>query len=143
MDTDVALIIVAGTIGFASRGRVRRRRGGVGGAPELTRTDEPGCLAYSFAPDPVDPTVVQVYELWADERSLAAHFEHPNYTGMRAILREFPRSGSFGDGQVPRSTPVSRSTPLMARRARRSVDRARSPSPRPPTTRRSAAARPR
>ena len=93
MDTDVALVIVAGTIGFASR---EARDGAVAasvGLQRSTRDDEPGCLAYSFAADPVDPTVVQVYELWTDERSLAAHFEHSNYTAMRAILREFPRSG--------------------------------------------------
>ncbi len=86
-------VVVAGTIGFASQAA---RDGAVAGSVELqrsTRDTEPGCLAYCFGPDPVDPTVVQVYELWADEASLAAHFEHPNYTAMRAVLRAFPRSG--------------------------------------------------
>jgi quinol monooxygenase YgiN len=51
-----------------------------------TREEEPGCLVYCFAPDPVCPGVVQVYELWEDEASLAAHFEHVNYLTMRTVL---------------------------------------------------------
>ena len=52
-----------------------------------TRRDEPGCLVYCFAADPVEPDLIQVYELWEDEASLAAHFDHPNYTAMRDMLR--------------------------------------------------------
>jgi len=51
-----------------------------------TRNDEPGCLVYSFAADPVEPDLIQVYELWADEAALTAHFAHPNYTAMREML---------------------------------------------------------
>lgn len=51
-----------------------------------TRTEEPGCLVYCFAADPVRPDLIQVYELWADEDSLAAHFQHPNYAAMREML---------------------------------------------------------
>ncbi len=53
---------------------------------QATRDEEPGCLAYCFAPDPCLPTRIQVYELWEDEASLAAHFEHPNYLNMRTEL---------------------------------------------------------
>lgn len=51
-----------------------------------TRRDEPGCLTYSFAADPVEPDRIQVYELWEDEASLTAHFAHPNYLEMREML---------------------------------------------------------
>ena len=51
-----------------------------------TRREEPGCLVYSFAADPVEKDLIQVYELWQDEESLAAHFAHPNYTAMRDLL---------------------------------------------------------
>ena len=51
-----------------------------------TREDEPGCLVYCFAADPCEADLIQVYELWEDEASLAAHFEHPNYTAMREML---------------------------------------------------------
>ncbi len=52
-----------------------------------TRDDEPGCLVYCFAADPVRPELIQVYELWADEASLATHLEHPNYHAMGGMLR--------------------------------------------------------
>jgi quinol monooxygenase YgiN len=54
-----------------------------------TRDEEPGCLAYCFAADPCVGTRIQVYELWVDEASLAAHFQHPYYHSMRAKLGEF------------------------------------------------------
>lgn len=51
-----------------------------------TRNDEPGCLVYCFAADPVEDDLIQVYELWADAASLQAHFDHPNYHAMRELL---------------------------------------------------------
>lgn len=53
-----------------------------------TRVDEPGCLVYCFAADPVRADLIQVYELWADEASLAAHFDHPNYAALRTMLNQ-------------------------------------------------------
>lgn len=53
-----------------------------------TRDDEPGCLVYCFAADPVNADLIQVYELWADEASLRAHFDHPNYHAMREMLND-------------------------------------------------------
>lgn len=48
---------------------------------------EPGCLAYTWALDPLSPGTVHVFEKWTDEAALAYHFTLPNYTDMRAILR--------------------------------------------------------
>lgn len=56
---------------------------------KATRDDEPGCLAYCFGADPVEPNGIQVYELWADEQSLAAHFLHPNYLAMRGMFNDY------------------------------------------------------
>ncbi len=53
---------------------------------QATRDDEPGCLVYCFAGDPCQDDKIQVYELWESEAALAAHFEHPNYHEMRAML---------------------------------------------------------
>jgi quinol monooxygenase YgiN len=53
---------------------------------QATRDEEPGCLVYCFAADPVQPDLIQVYELWEDEASLQAHFAHPNYHSMREML---------------------------------------------------------
>jgi quinol monooxygenase YgiN len=51
-----------------------------------TRTDEPGCVAYAFTADNVDPDLVLVYENWADEASLDAHFRHPNMVEAKQVL---------------------------------------------------------
>jgi quinol monooxygenase YgiN len=102
------VIAITGTIGFASPAV---RDAAVAESIDLqrsTRTDERGCLAYVFAADPVDPTLVHVYELWTDEASLAAHFEHPNYLAMRRLLRRHERSGpsSTAKHRIDRSAPV-------------------------------------
>lgn len=52
-----------------------------------TRVEEAGCRDYCFAPDPAVPNRIQVYELWEDGDSLAAHFEHPNYLKMVELLQ--------------------------------------------------------
>ena len=102
------MVVVAGTIAFESG---EARDGAVAASVELqrsTRETEPGCLAYVFAADPVEPTVVQLYELWQDAASLEAHFAHPNYGAMRALLRRFPRSGASVTAKhlVAASAPV-------------------------------------
>ncbi len=87
------MIIIAGHIDFVSQAH---RDGVVAAAADTqlsTRNDEPGCLGYSFAADSSVANRVQVYELWADEPSLAAHFVHPNFGGMREILGRFERLG--------------------------------------------------
>ena len=72
-----------------------------------TRQDEPGCLAYCFAPDPVVDGRIQVYELWDDAESLAAHFEHPNYHEMRTLLASFGITSAVSRKHlVERSAPV-------------------------------------
>ena len=53
----------------------------------LTREEEPGCHDYCFAPDPAIPTRMQVYELWENSESLAAHFQHSYYDRMAGLLQ--------------------------------------------------------
>ena len=48
---------------------------------QSTRDDEPGCLAYVFAADPVVDGRIHVYEQWATAADLDAHFQHPNFHG--------------------------------------------------------------
>lgn len=80
------MIIIAGTIDFETM--ADRDRAIDVGRPlqQATRDEEAGCLAYCFAPDPCVDTRIQVYELWRDQPSLAAHFEHDNYINMRDAL---------------------------------------------------------
>jgi quinol monooxygenase YgiN len=80
------MIIIAGTIDLVDP---TTRDAAIEKAVPLqmaTREQEPGCLAYCFAADPGVPGRIQVYELWADEASLAAHVQHPNYFNMRDML---------------------------------------------------------
>jgi quinol monooxygenase YgiN len=88
------VIIIAGHIDFAD---VANRDGAVAAATDMqqsTRDTEPGCLSYSFAADSSVAHRVQVYELWADEASLAAHFDHPNFWAMKELLGRFQRAGA-------------------------------------------------
>ena len=72
-----------------------------------TRVEEPGCRDYCFAPDPSVPTRVQVYELWEDSDSLAAHFKHPNYDKMVELLSSANIKQSINQAYlVERGEPV-------------------------------------
>ena len=81
------MIIVTATLSFATEADRDAAVAATIDIQAATRNDEPGCLAYCFGPDPVEPTHVQVYELWTDAGSLDAHFTHPNYASMVAALR--------------------------------------------------------
>ncbi len=52
-----------------------------------TRDEEPGCLEYAFMADTVEDDRVVVVERWADQASLAAHFEHPYFLATKAALK--------------------------------------------------------
>jgi quinol monooxygenase YgiN len=82
------MIIIAGTIDLDPTQRAACLEAS---APLqlATRNDEPGCRAYCFAPDPCVEGRIQVYELWDDEASLAAHFMHENYLQMRTMFGQF------------------------------------------------------
>ena len=72
-----------------------------------TREEEAGCQAYCFAPDPSVATRIQVYELWDDSDSLAAHFQHPNYLKMVEVLRGAGIVESINQAHlIERSEPV-------------------------------------
>ena len=88
------MIIIAGTIDLADPTQRDRCMIETASLQQATRDDEPGCLAYCFAPDPCVDGRIQVYELWADEASLAAHFHHENYLNMRTRLGQFGLKGA-------------------------------------------------
>lgn len=78
------MIAIAGTFTMAPEQR-RACLDAVAPVLALVRA-EPGCLAYSFGADEVDPAVVSVFELWADADSLEVHWTHPNIKLMRDTL---------------------------------------------------------
>ena len=81
------MIIVAATLDFADREAHDKAVTITAPIQWATRVEEAGCQAYCFAADPSVETRIQVYELWDDEASLAAHFQHPNYDAMRTALQ--------------------------------------------------------
>lgn len=104
-------IIIAGTIDLADPSS--RDAAMVKTAPlqQATRDEEPGCIAYVFSADPCVDGRIVVYERWADEASLAAHFEHPNYFGMRNALHEIGLAGANNAKfRIDLSEPVYDST---------------------------------
>jgi len=51
---------------------------------------EEGCLDYDWCPEPLHPGRIRVFERWASEAALAAHFQTHWYLDMRNTI------GSFG-----------------------------------------------
>lgn len=88
------MIIIAGTIDLADPAARDDALAKATPLQQATRDDEPGCLAYVFSADPCVEGRIVVYELWEDEASLAAHFEHPNYHNMRMMLGSVGLAGA-------------------------------------------------
>lgn len=80
------MIIVVAALEFAHQDDRDRAISLTAEVQLATRVEEAGCRDYCFAPDPAVPTRIQVYELWEDSDTLAAHFDHPNYTRMVELL---------------------------------------------------------
>lgn len=47
---------------------------------------EPGCLAYAYAEDLLEPGLIHIAERWADEAALQAHFATPHMAAFNAAL---------------------------------------------------------
>jgi quinol monooxygenase YgiN len=78
------VILIAGTVDFDPARRDAALRAA---APLLEPTRaQPGCLAYAWSADPVEAGRVHVFEAWADEAALAAHFDGPWYKSMLGVL---------------------------------------------------------
>ena len=88
------MIIISATLDFANQ--ADRDQAVVECAPvqQATRDEEPGCRAYCFAADPCVPERIQVYELWDDGPTLAAHFKHRNYENMKTVLNKYGLVGN-------------------------------------------------
>ena len=101
------MIVVAGIAEFATTAGRDACLASSGQYQAPARTGEPGCLAYYFCPDPVVDTRMAVWELWADEAALAAHFHHENYTNMGQHIAKFGLvNGDFKKYRVDKSSPV-------------------------------------
>ena len=89
------MIVIAAQLDFADQASRDRAVLACAKIQKATRDDEPGCQAYCFAADPSEPTRIQVYELWDDGPTLAAHFKHQNYEDMKGALGSCGITGSW------------------------------------------------
>ena len=81
------MIIVTATLSFETEADRDRAVSATASIQQATRDEEEACLAYCFAPDPAEPTHLQVYECWTDADGLAKHFQHHTYAAMVQALR--------------------------------------------------------
>ena len=88
------MIIIAGTIDLADPARRDEAMEKAMPLQQATRDQEPGCHAYVFSADPCVAGRIVVFELWEDQASLAAHFEHRNYFNMRELLGSIGLAGA-------------------------------------------------
>ena len=66
-----------------------------------------GCLAYVWSKDPFDPGRIHVYERWADQDALSAHFQREWYVQMRDTIGSHGlRDAKVLKYLVQRSEPV-------------------------------------
>jgi len=47
---------------------------------------EPGCIAYAYAQDVLDPETIHVGEKWRDRDALKAHFATPHMAEWRGVM---------------------------------------------------------
>ena len=66
------MIIITATLSFETEKDRNETVAKTADVQAATRNDEVGSQAYSYAPDPAEPTHIQVYELCTDPNNLAA-----------------------------------------------------------------------
>jgi quinol monooxygenase YgiN len=54
---------------------------------------EPGCLDYTVCADPEHPGRVVVFERWAGQEDLVAHFNTAHIAAFRDAIKPYPRFG--------------------------------------------------
>lgn len=50
---------------------------------------EPGCTAYSYAEDVVEPGLIRVFEVWESQAALDAHFQTAHMAAWRSQWPSF------------------------------------------------------
>ena len=52
---------------------------------------EPGCLAYYYGFDLLEPDIIRVFEIYKDDAALKAHGESEHFKAWRAVSGQYPR----------------------------------------------------
>ena len=78
------MIVIAGTV----RVRSERREEAVRVALAMAKASsaEPGCHAYRFSADLVDPSTFYLFEEWEDEAALGRHFATEHMAAFRRAI---------------------------------------------------------
>ncbi len=86
------MIIIAGTVDVDP---ARRDAALEAGCPhmEATRAQQ-GCIDYVWSADLLVPGRIYVFERWASEEDLRAHFEGPHYLAMRNTMASYGLVGA-------------------------------------------------
>lgn len=66
-------------------GAIEQARDAIAAMVEASNA-ESGCIAYAFAQDVNDPSLLHIVEKWQDEAALAAHFATPHMAAFRQAL---------------------------------------------------------
>jgi quinol monooxygenase YgiN len=80
-------LIVAGTVRVPS-GNVERFRPHMAKMMAASRAED-GCLAYGYAEDVTEPGLIHVFEVWAGQSALDAHFTTAHMAEWRAAWPSF------------------------------------------------------
>lgn len=56
-----------------------------------TSRQEPGCLAYSYGFDLLEPDIIRVFEVYRDEEALKTHGASEHFKRWREISGKYPR----------------------------------------------------
>lgn len=64
---------------------------------------EPGCLAYYYAADLIDPELIRVFEIYADQAALDAHRTYPHFKAWREASAPYARQ----ERQVFSAEPIA------------------------------------
>ncbi|MEA3044014.1 MAG: hypothetical protein QOH47_1852 [Sphingomonadales bacterium] len=80
----MSMIIVKGEVRFGE-GEIARLTPAFAQNIAATRA-EPGCAAYSYAVDLIDPNLLHVAEEWSSEDTVDAHMQAPHMGALMAAL---------------------------------------------------------
>ncbi len=78
------MIIIMGTVKLAPD-RLEAAKPAMQRMVEASRA-EPGCVAYAYAQDLLDPETIHVAEQWHDRAALTEHFATPHMAEWRGVM---------------------------------------------------------
>lgn len=85
------MVIVMGTVKLAPD-KLAGAKSAMQRMVEASRA-EPGCIAYAYAQDLLDPGTIHVAEQWRDRAALAAHFATPHMAEWRGVMGQLGLTG--------------------------------------------------